>query len=208
MDYRYAQLKSMYADIVVTTKNKEDFIDPDRAIQCPCLAGFYCPDAQTMLVGALQCSYVLIANFLISFSLSVCLPTTSQICPRDHWCPERSVVPIKCDAFSACGSEGNSFQVNFINALIMTILVVLSFGTGFLLLIRQQKQEKISRQKEPNSRKEKSVLKGDSNNHPGVLNISFRGVHFRTRSNRVILPGISGKIPAGKISAILGPTSW
>lgn len=37
-------------DVDVTRKNAKRFIDPDRAIQNGCLAGFYCPDASTMEV--------------------------------------------------------------------------------------------------------------------------------------------------------------
>ena len=53
MDYAYAMYKSQFGgtdDVAITPKNAKNFIDPDRAIQNGCLAGFFCPNATTMEV--------------------------------------------------------------------------------------------------------------------------------------------------------------
>ena len=152
-----------------------------------------------------------------SFSLlrSSCM---HQVCPAGHWCPERTVVPNKCDALSIC-AEGSTFQINFFNALIMGILCFLTIALGYLLRSRQKARDVLSHQKEPNFRRQASRSQSQSqsqsqerNSHmesrPGILNMSFKNIHYRTAANRVILPNICGKIPAGKISAILGPTAW
>lgn len=115
------------------------------------------------------------------------------------------MVPNKCDALSIC-AEGSTFQVNFVNALIMVLVCGFALVCGAVLRSRQRKMEDASRQKDPSVRHAKvhteHVVK------PGVLNMSFKDIYFRTSNNRVILPNIHGKIPAGKISAILGPTAW
>lgn len=51
LDYGYAQLKSLYSEDVITRKNMDEYVVPDRAVQTQCFMGFYCPNATTILVS-------------------------------------------------------------------------------------------------------------------------------------------------------------
>lgn len=42
----------------------------------------------------------------------------------------------------------------------------------------------------------------------GLIEINFKDLEFRVDDDLVIIPKVSGKIPAGKITAIMGPTGW
>jgi hypothetical protein len=51
MDMKYAMYTQMDSDATVTEKNKENYIDKNRAIQVKCLFGFFCSSPNEMEVG-------------------------------------------------------------------------------------------------------------------------------------------------------------
>eukprot|EP01039_Chlorochromonas_danica_P006863 gene6863-7586_t len=196
LDYGYALLRTLWDDQMATESNKEDYVVPDRVVQSMCFQGFYCPNASTILP-----------------------------CPSDHWCTERTVVPHDCDDLSVCDGEQTTFQVNFINTLIMGIILVIALSTSCFLRHRQLKKDRSARTGDSSikvsstSAAKNSVghdIEGD-NAHSyqlsapeekendevhGLLEVTFRGLSLPP-----VLPTISGTFPAGKISAILGPTA-
>jgi ABC-type multidrug transport system fused ATPase/permease subunit len=113
------------------------------------------------------------------------------------------------------------------NSLIMVLLVGTTLTSSSLLLRRQKRSDTESRKKDPSGKDSSSVSaqnqKADSSEPQlisqnqkikhvlaeGTINIKFTNITFVTPTNKTtILPGISGKIPAGKITGILGPTAW
>lgn len=117
------------------------------------------------------------------------------------------------------------YQVNFVNPLIMAILVVLSLMLSFYLNHRQQKSDTESHKKDPSARVA-IATKSDalSGNHgetgapqsaeavekdSGLFEVVFEDVTYAVNgTGRAILPGIRGTVPAGMISALMGPTAW
>lgn len=94
----------------------------------------------------------------------------------------------------------------------MSILGVITFSLSSFLRRKQAKAEVIARKRDPNVRliqDEKShVEQAISEFKQGYIEIIFDDLHLQYSKNaKVVLPNISGMIPAGQISAILGPTS-
>lgn len=96
----------------------------------------------------------------------------------------------------------------------MIILVIFTFSTSSYLRGKQAKDDEKSRKKEPNVR---TVLQTE-NHQPsqavisefkqGFIEIVFDDIHLQySKDSKVVLPNVSGIIPAGQISAVLGPTS-
>eukprot|EP00981_Chlorochromonas_danica_P004890 scaffold978_cov172-Ochromonas_danica.AAC.21 len=108
LDYRYALLRTIWDAKSATWDDKEDYVVPDRAVQSMCFGGFYCPNSTTILP-----------------------------CTHDHWCTERTVSPFPCDDLSYCDDTQSAYQINFVNTLIMGILVVIAFTVSILLRQRQ-----------------------------------------------------------------------
>ena len=114
---------------------------------------------------------------------------------------------------SICG-ERAAFQINFVNPLIMVILLLIAFSASTFLRKKQTHDDDLSRKKEPNLR---TILQAESNQASeqvisefkhGFIEIVFRDVHLQySKDSKVVLPNVSGMIPAGQISAVLGPTS-
>jgi len=183
LDFEYAYFANQFEnDVTITNSNKEKYVVANRTIQNSCLQGFYCPNATTILP-----------------------------CPSGHWCPPNTVKPHKCDVLSVC-SERAKYQLNFVNFLIMSILGVITFSLSSFLRRKQAKAEVIARKRDPNVRliqDEKShVEQAISEFKQGYIEIIFDDLHLQYSKNaKVVLPNISGMIPAGQISAILGPTS-
>jgi hypothetical protein len=176
MDYRYG--KYAYGD-VVTESNKEQYIDPDRAIQCKCLLGFYCPNSTTM-----------------------------YSCPSDHWCSESTVVPFECDPLSMCDSDAAAYQINFINILIGAMMSFAVLVLSYVYIQRQKRKNEKSRKIDTESEKSKLKNSKKEKQTNASIEISFRDIEFRfPSSSKQILPGISGTIPAAEISLVLGPSS-
>lgn len=109
--------------------------------------------------------------------------------------------------------------MNFVNPLIMAILVVLSLMLSFYLNHRQQRSDTESHKKDPSARvatqtgnpreisgsEPSEAVEKDS----GLFEVVFEDVTYAVNgSGRVILPGIRGTVPAGMISALMGPTAW
>jgi hypothetical protein len=194
MDFQFAMYKERNAlDVTVTQKNKELYIDKNRAIQVKCLFGFFCSSSSTM-----------------------------EVCPSGHWCPQSTVEPNECDALSVC-TEGAGYQVNFLSTLIMIVMALCVFTSSCVLVKRQKKRNNASRLKDPSSVSEEvgTVVRYDNLNSQqrSYVEVSFKDLLFqvpapKTRGQkdstkiRDILPRVSGSIPAGKLSVILGPTAW
>eukprot|EP01040_Poterioochromonas_malhamensis_P002087 gene2087-2226_t len=185
LDFQYASTVTRYLHdpIDITNRNKKNYVDPDRAIQSACLSGFYCPNATTILP-----------------------------CPSGHWCPPNTVQPRKCDALSLCG-ERSAYQFNFVNFLIMMILVIIAFSASSFLRGKQESAEEIARKREPNvpTVVQKEEVQADqvvSEFKHGSIEIVFNDIHLQySKDSKIVLPNVSGMVPAGQISAILGPTS-
>lgn len=136
-------------------------------------------------------------------------------CTDGHWCPERTVVPHECDPLSICG-ERAQYQINFINPVVMAFLVIVFLTASFVLSGSQKKRNTDSNKKDPSARVASPV---DENQHSLVptkeiddsdklFEVSFTNVLCTIpNSKHVILPGVSGTIPAGKLSALMGPTA-
>eukprot|EP01038_Epipyxis_sp_PR26KG_P012000 gene12000-16066_t len=178
MNYQYSLQRNYFQPVTVTRTNYLDWVDSNRAIQSACLKGFYCPSASEM-----------------------------KICPEGYYCPEGTKKPIKCDAMSIC-PENSGYQINFINTIIGAAISLAILLTSFILKRNQQKKDNKTRNTDPNGgdvvEKKKISTEEDSTK---LISINFSNIRFMGRGGRVILPSISGNIPAGKITALLGPTS-
>ncbi len=94
----------------------------------------------------------------------------------------------------------------------MSILAVITFSLSSFLRRKQAKAEVIARKRNPNVRliqdEKNHVQQAISEFKQGYIEIVFDDLHLQYSKNaKVVLPNISGIIPAGQISAILGPTS-
>lgn len=142
------------------------------------------------------------------------------------------MVPQDCDDLSVCDGEQTTFQVNFINTLIMGILLVIALSTSCFLRRRQLSKDRVARTGDSSLKvSSASSMKNsvghdvERNNHDDshsyhVASLSapeekekdevhgLVEVTFRDLSLPPVLPTINGTFPAGKISAILGPTAW
>lgn len=132
-----------------------------------------------------------------------------------------------------CG-EQSAYQVNFVNPLIMFILIFVSLACSIYLTRLQQRRDTESHKKDPAARvaspasddssvedqpqqqqpqAKDSPTKGkghkvDSIDRDGLFEVSFHDIHcVIPGTERLIVPGASGVIPAGKISALMGPTA-
>jgi hypothetical protein len=114
--------------------------------------------------------------------------------------------------------------------LIAVIMSIIIFFYSYLMVQRQRKANNTSRVKDPsgpqtsatvspNTSVQNLVKQPHSTAHPLLVEASFTDLQFRVDGDgsgadiirhqyRDILPGISGQIPAGKFSVILGPTAW
>ena len=190
MDYRYAVMENMYNDNEVTRENAVDYIDPQRTIQTRCLAGFYCDS-----------------------------PTTMVTCPAGYWCAESFVEPIKCSAFSLC-PENSSYELNFTNLILGGIFTIILLLLSSITIRRQQRAEALCRnnQKPTSSRSYSQLQQQDDNPNVsssqyssavGLIEIMFQNIeYFVNNGERLIIPNLTGTIPAGKMTLLLGPSGW
>ena len=101
--------------------------------------------------------------------------------------------------------------MNFFNALIMAILLALSFGSSCLMLRKQRRKYAESSKRDPTSR---SVIDraGQATIPVSVsselIHVQFKDLVYEVGNGHVVLPSVSGDIPAGQITALLGPTAW
>jgi hypothetical protein len=157
-----------------------------------------------------------------------------QVCPSGHWCSESTVVPNKCDVLSICG-EGSGYQINFMAVLIMAVMAIFIFGSSNRLVSRQKRRDQQSHLKDPSAQVESETgvatkYEPPSGKHSSsqrsLVEVSFKDLLFQVAApvekgllhvdsfkagvvnTRDILPRISGTIPAGKLSVMLGPTAW
>lgn len=183
IDFRYAEARARYDNgVTITNENKLEYIDPDRTIQTSCMLGFYCPNSSTILP-----------------------------CPKGYWCSEATMKPHKCDVLSLC-PQNSAYQINFVNAVIALILIVLVITTSCIMTFRQRRRNERSRLKEPTERSSFQDVSSDScmeEVSSDTAKICFENLSYVVKSGeRVILPSISGTIPGGKITVLLGPTAW
>jgi ABC-type multidrug transport system ATPase subunit len=185
MDYSYASYLALFDNsVTVTPATAADYVPADRVIQSWCLAGFYCPNATTIVP-----------------------------CPAGHWCAERTAEPQQCDGLSACG-EFAHFQVNFVNTVIMGAILLFAFICSYVLTTQQARRDHKSHKKDPAARVASSMFTHDVDNQSNsedqrAIEVYFENIKFiaPNNPNRVILPEVSGFIPAAKITALMGPTA-
>lgn len=110
--------------------------------------------------------------------------------------------------------------MNFVNPLIMFLLIFGSLGYSVYLTRSQKRRDDESHKKDPAARV--ASLAHDDASHlskkaqnvdlldpDGLFEVSFRDLQCVVPgTDRLILPGNSGIVPAGKISALMGPTAW
>jgi hypothetical protein len=144
------------------------------------------------------------------------------------------VVPNKCDVLSICG-EGSGYQINFMAVVIMVVMAVFIFGSSNRLVSRQKRRDQQSHLKDPSALDESAgnvaakydPISKQSSSPRSRVEVTFKDLLFqvavstekassllldsiktKTANTRDILPRISGTIPAGKLSVMLGPTAW
>lgn len=110
--------------------------------------------------------------------------------------------------------------MNFVNPLIMFLLIFGSLGYSIFLTRSQKRRDDESHKKDPAARVASPVhedaLHVSKKSHnvdlldpDGLFEVSFHDVQcVIPGTDRLILPGNSGVVPAGKISALMGPTAW
>lgn len=93
------------------------------------------------------------------------------------------------------------------------ILVIIAFSASSFLRGKQESAEEIARKREPNVPTviQKEEVQADqvvSEFKHGSIEIVFKDIHLQySKDSNIVLPNVSGMVPAGQISAILGPTS-
>lgn len=135
-----------------------------------------------------------------------------------------TVEPHTCNALSFCNGEQKRFEINIMNTVLMLIIVGLSTLLS-MLLVRRQKQNDAKTHENPPSggstasetnHRPQPVVSADQDDVKneifanGLMEVTFNDILFShtKAADRVILPNISGKIPGGSITGILGPTAW
>ena len=133
-------------------------------------------------------------------------------CEAGFWCSEQTVSQVECDGFSICPPL-SFYQINFVNLLIM-ILITLAIAIASMYLIRKQYHAQSLTQVSP--ARDNSLFEGTKQGPSGQLptnSIDVAGIRMKfisvtiDKGNRTILPGISGHLPANKVSCLLGPMS-
>lgn len=106
----------------------------------------------------------------------------------------------------------------------MFILIFISLASSIYLTRLQRQRDAESHKKDPAARVASPVgddgsvedqpqqpgkgQKADLFDRDGLFEVSFHDIHcVIPGTNRAIVPGASGVIPAGKISALMGPTA-
>lgn len=118
-----------------------------------------------------------------------------------------------------------AFQINFINTLILGILAVIAFSLSCFLRHRQRRSDRKARGADSSLKASSSSSSSSSSakayDHgydpesvgsevveaveevSGVVEVAFRGLSLPP-----VFSSVSGTLPGGKISGILGPTAW
>lgn len=102
----------------------------------------------------------------------------------------------------------------------MSVLMIIFLTLSANLIGIQKRKDTESRKKDPIARSVDSIAVGKSTKDQsspervntedtdGFFEVSFHDVKCEVPStSRLILPGVYGTIPAGKISALMGPTA-
>lgn len=179
IDYQYAQKINGDA----TQDDAYLYTEPGRYVQTSCFKQFFCPTGIDV-----------------------------EPCEAGFWCSEQSVSQVECDGLSIC-PELSYYQVNFVNFLIM-ILMTLAIAIVSVYMIRKQYRAQSLTQVSPardnssDGAKQSQIsdqFSKQSVDVPGIR-MKFSSVTIE-KGNRTILPGISGHLPANKVSCLLGPMS-
>jgi ABC-type multidrug transport system fused ATPase/permease subunit len=130
-------------------------------------------------------------------------------CPTDHWCSESTVEPFECDPMSmGCGEEGAYYEINFINFFIGIATAFLTVFASILYIRRQRRKNEQSRKMDTESAKVQLKNTVKEKETTSAIEIAFRNIEFSfPNSPKVVLPSVSGKIPAAQMTLLLGPSS-
>ena len=113
------------------------------------------------------------------------------------------------------------YEVNFINPLAMILMVIAALSISSYLISLQKAVNSVTRTKNPSQRnyqgnlssKQESPTPASNPTEVGVnysnslIGIKFSDLQVKFDSSPVIAH-VSGFVPPGKITALLGPTGW
>lgn len=135
-----------------------------------------------------------------------------------------TVDPHTCNALSFCNGEQQRFEINIMNTVLMLIIVGLATMLSVYFVQHQKYKDAQTHKNPPNGSKTASestkrpqlIPSSDEDDVKkeifanGLMEVTFNEILFShtNAADRVILPNISGKIPGGSITGILGPTAW
>lgn len=166
----------------VARRSRTLFCEPQGWYEpVPCGKGLYCPNASTRLE-----------------------------CPRGHWCPLGTTTPRKCGPLSSCPpGSAISYQIGDI---LLTIILIDIAAIGAFILWRKQRQQPsplVDMQ-----RPEQELIAGIKRALEGAapVNFYFRDLSVKLPSDhpaapgKVLLSGVSGRVAAGCVTAIMGPS--
>lgn len=144
-------------------------------------------------------------------------PMTIAKCPAGHFCPTGTITPRKCDLFSYC-PEGKVAQRSF-NGIVAFVLVDIVL---YLLYFFRSKKDKelllqdasyLKLNNTPDSEKAEKVkrdleanFKKSMNGKTLRLEFTMERLGYKLPTGKEILQNVSGKIRAGKLTAIMGPS--
>eukprot|EP01031_Cornospumella_fuschlensis_P040398 gene40398-49230_t len=134
-----------------------------------------------------------------------------SICPSGHWCSEATVDPFECSDLSVCTT---AYSVDMTNLLIAILIMVVFIAASLHLRSKQVRMDKKSRallNAANNTTESQKTSSSTINSMPtSIIDIDFHNLTFSIQDSQKIyhdvLPGISGHIPGGKFSLMLGST--
>lgn len=168
----------------------------------------------------------IISHYSLLFHFSFYCPNATTIfpCPKNHWCPEGTISPLKCDVLSSC-PEQSYYEVNYINSIIALLLTLLIATSSLIMNRRQHHREKLSKAFDYKHQPDKAVT------HTGDFGMSSRGpatesllglevlmidYTYEVKNSSLdrnpdhksikLLSHVTAKFDAGTLSCILGPS--
>lgn len=203
IDVSYARWKvRLSRSDKITAQTAGKYVEPTRVVTSECPSGFYCPNSTTIVP-----------------------------CPEGYYCPEGMVTPLKCDGLSVCGQQ-SMFNFNVVDIVIAAIVSAAIIAWTVIRSRAQKKAERISRSNAKSggnvgSNKDAAVVvpspvtgssvlsstidgSQSSSTIGGGVAFHFTGVAASASSGGrtiEILKSVSGAVPAGTLTAVMGPTS-